>query len=249
MPSRLPLVTSKLLDSSGLVISGMSTRQGGVGGEPFGLNLSFNVGDVEENVRRNRALFFHALGISSDRIAIPRQVHSSILHYAKDPGAYPDCDGLITDMPEVFLCVTVADCLPVLVLDKKRRIVAAIHAGWRGTAGTIALKGVIRMIEEFHCSPEDMVVSVGPGAGSCCYNVGADVARLFAPEFVREDGEKVFIDLKAAITSQLLLCGIRRDAIDVSTHCTIDAPALFHSYRRDNKRSGRMMAVIGLKAA
>jgi YfiH family protein len=226
----------------------MSTRRGGISAEPFGLNLSFSVGDVEDNVRRNRASFFQALGIPSDRIAIPRQVHSSVVQYVKDPGIYPDCDGLITDRPGVFLAVTVADCLPVLVLDTKQRVVAAIHAGWRGTAGMIAFKGVTRMVEEFHCSPGDLVAYIGPGAGSCCYNVGADVARLFAHEFSREEGGKIFIDLKAAITSQLLLCGIHRDSIETSTHCTIDTPTLLHSHRRDNKRSGRMMAVIGLKA-
>lgn len=246
MSSDLPIISSGLLHSTGLVISGISTRQGGVSPDPFGLNLSYSVGDAEENVRTNRQLFFKALGVSPEQVAIPRQIHSSIVQYAKAPGAFPSCDGLITDIPGVYLCITVADCLPVFVLDTKRKVVAALHAGWRGTAAMIARTGVTMMVEEFQCSPEHMVAYVGPGAGVCCYNVGTDVAKMFATEFVREDGGKTFIDLKAALISQLAGSGIPRESIEVSPHCTIDNSILFHSYRRDKKSSGRMMGVIGL---
>lgn len=247
MAPSLPIISSGLLDASGLVISGISTRQGGVSREPFGLNLSFNVGDAEENVRTNRTMFFDALGIPSDRVAIPRQIHSNVVQYAESPGSYPSCDGLITDIPGIYLCVTVADCIPVLILDAKCKVVAAIHAGWRGTASMIAQVGVMKMVDEFHCKPKDMVAYIGPGAGGCCYTVGADVKEMFAPQFVRIEGKEIFIDLKAAIVSQLISRGIARESIEVSPHCTIDNPSVFHSYRRDKKSSGRMMGVIGLK--
>ncbi len=244
----MTIVDSELVRSTGLVISGVSTRQGGVSPEPLGLNLSFNVGDTEENVRVNRKLFFQALGILPEQAAIPRQIHGNVVRYAKTPGNYPSCDGLVTDTPDVYLCVTVADCLPVLVLEAERRVVAAIHAGWRGTAGMIVQKGIRMMIEAFQCRPERMVVYIGPGAGACCYSVGAEVAKAFAADFRREDGDRVFIDLKAAIVAQLAEAGIPRNAIDASPYCTIHDSDLFHSYRRDKGRSGRMMGVIGLKS-
>lgn len=241
------IIVSSLMQSTGLVISAVSTRQGGVSPWPLGLNLSSNVGDTVENVRANRGLFFQKLGILPEQAAIPHQVHSCVVQYANAPGNYPSCDGLVTDTPGVYLCVTVADCLPVFILDTERKVVAAIHAGWRGTASMIAQKGIGRMIEVFHCRPEHMVAYVGPGAGACCYSVGAEVAKVFAADFKREDRGKVFIDLKAAIVAQLTDAGIARAAIDASPHCTIHNSDLFHSYRRDKERSGRMMGVIGLK--
>jgi YfiH family protein len=247
MSPPLPIISCELLDATGLVISGISTSQGGVSRDPFGLNLSFSVGDAEENVRTNRKLFFEALGIPPDRVAIPRQIHSNVVQYARSPGSYPSCDGLITDIPGIYLCVTVADCLPVLIVDTKRKVVAAIHAGWRGTVSMISQVGVMKMVNELYCKPEDMVAYIGPGAGGCCYNVGADVGKMFAPEFTRVEEDNIFIDLKAAIVAQLISCGIARESVAVSPQCTIDNPALFHSYRRDKKSSGRMMGVIGLK--
>ena len=93
-----------------------------------------------------------------------------------------------------------------------------------------------------------MVAYIGPSAGACCYAVGDEVGGRFSKEFIREEGTKIFVDLKAANVAQLVEAGMSRDAIDVSLHCTIEDSHLFHSYRREKERSGRMMGVIGLKA-
>lgn len=243
----MKIILSELLQSTGVITAGISTRQGGVSPEPLGMNLSFNVGDKNENVEKNRELFFQALGIRPDRLAFPMQVHGNTVRYAQTSGSYPECDGLITDIPELYLSITVADCVPIFVVDTTHSVVAALHAGWRGTLGKIALRGVEMMKREFRCNSEHMVAYIGPCASKSCYVVGSEVAGRFSREFCREDGGRSFVDLKAANAAQLLEAGIPRDAIEMSKHCTIGDSLLFHSYRRDKERSGRMMGVIGLK--
>jgi len=234
------------LRSTGLVTAGMSTRCGGASREPFGLNLSYKVGDSKEDVRKNRELFFGQLGISSDQIALPGQSHGNVVKYASSPQRYPDCDGLVTDVFGVCLGISVADCVPVLMLDTERNAIAAIHAGWRGTAGKIVQRGLKLMIDQFGCKPEHMVAYIGPCANECCYSVGREVAAKFPAAFVRGKEEKYLVNLKAANQTQLLEMGVERHAIEVSPRCTICEADLFHSYRRDKDHSGRMMVVIRL---
>jgi len=242
------IISSKLLQSTGLIVCGISTRYGGVSPEPFSMNMSFNVGDVEENVRRNRGLFTQALGMRIDQLAIPMQVHSGVVKRANTPGYYPECDGLVTDMPQVHLCVSIADCVPVFIVETRCRVVAAIHAGWRGTSARIVGCAVEFLIREYKCSPEAIVAYIGPCAAACCYSVGQDVAEQFSGELTRKERGKIFVDLKAANVAQLVAAGVLPEKIEVSPHCTIGEPDMFHSFRRDRERSGRMMAVIGLKA-
>jgi YfiH family protein len=212
------------------------------------MNMSFNVGDSKDNVQRNRELFVQKLGLRIDQLAIPMQVHSAVFSRASTPGSYPECDGLVTDMPGVYLCVSVADCVPIFIADTQRKAVAAIHAGWRGTSARIVERGVELLINEFQCNPEKMFAYIGPGAGACCYSVGQDVAEQFSEELTREERGKTFVDLKAANVAQLVAAGVLLERIEVSPHCTIGEADMFHSYRRDRERSGRMMGVIGLKA-
>ena len=245
---RMDIISSGLLHSTGLVIHGMSTRRGGVSPEPLGMNLSFNVGDARDNVLKNRGLFARALGIDTDQWAAPVQRHTTVVRRVETAGSYPGCDGLVTDTPGVYLAISAADCVPVFILDVRRKAIAAVHAGWRGTAGGIAGQGVGMLVAEFQCRSGDMVAFVGPGAGKCCYAVGEDVAVRFPQELVRREEGKVFVDLKAANVAQLVAAGIPRQMIEMSPHCTIHESALFHSYRREGSASGRMMGIIGLKA-
>ena len=244
----MTIISSTLLRSTGLVTVGMSTRNGGVSRKQFGLNLSFSVGDAEADVQKNRELFLGQMGVSSTQLALPRQVHSNVVKYVSTPGLYPDCDGLVTDVPEICLGISVADCVPVLVLDTERKAIAAIHAGWRGTVGKIVQQGLQLMIDQLGCNPEHIMAYIGPCAGECCYIVGAEVAAQLPPDCVRANGKDLFVDLKTANKIQLLKMGVAANAIEVSPHCTICEDALFHSYRRDKELSGRMMAAIRLGA-
>ncbi len=233
--------------NSPTLLTALSTRVGESTDSPFGLNLSFNVGDDPANVRSNRDLFLKELGIREDDLAIPRQIHSATVLRADRPGVYPDCDGLVTNSRRVFLTVTVADCLPVFIFEKEKLILAAIHSGWRGTAAAVVVRGVEKMMGEFGADPRKMSAWIGPGASVCCYAVSSDVASRFAPRFVRQVDGQLFVDLKGAVLGQLLSLGIPPAAIDVSPLCTITEASLLHSYRRDGPKSGRMMGVIGLK--
>ncbi len=213
---------------------------------PFGFNLSYNVGDREENVKRNREIFFGSLGIPSERVAFAEQCHSTVAVVAQEPGDYRECDALVTDRKNLFLTITVADCVPIFVFDKENQVVSAIHAGWRGTAGRIVEKTINKLVSEFGSREEDLLVYVGPSARSCCYEVGIDVVKQFSDEFlVRKDG-RLFLNLKEANVTQLSAAGIQKENVQVNPYCTICNPVMFHSFRRDKERSGRMMGVLGL---
>ena len=228
------------------VVAAFSTRRGGVSPPPLGMNLSFNVGDTSENVVMNRAIFFGGLGLTLDRLAIPGQVHSATVHAAEKPGPYPETDGLVSDTPNIFLCVSVADCVPILLYDPMLRGVAAVHAGWRGTGSRIASGAVQKMMKEFGTNPRDLLAHVGPSAGSCCYAVGEEVASRFPDEFVSRKDSSLYVDLKQTNRHQLLEAGLLAERIEISPYCTISDSTLFHSHRREGSRSGRMMGVIGL---
>lgn len=227
------------------VLTALSTRLGGPESSPYGMNLSFSVGDNPVNVRANRARFLKELGIAEEELAIPRQVHSSTVLCVDRPGVYPDCDGLVTDSVRVFLTVTVADCVPLFLWERNKNVVAAVHSGWRGTVAGISLQAVRKMVEEFGADPRAMRAHIGPSASVCCYAVSQDVASRFHPRFVREVGARIHVDLKGAVMSQLLEGGLPPASIDISPLCTISEPFVLHSYRRDGAGSGRMMGITG----
>jgi polyphenol oxidase len=187
------------------LIHGFSTRLGGNTtvyrpGEPE-LNLSFTDSDDQKNVAANRGLFVSAASAGKHVLGLVtlRQIHSSLICRvsAKDVHengkvAVLKGDGLMTDEPGVLLGIQTADCIPVLVADRKNRAVAAFHAGWRGTVARIVENGVGRMRVEFGSRPEHLIASIGPGIGQCCYAVGQEVRDqfesqfLYAPELFRE---------------------------------------------------------------
>ena len=235
-----------VFDGQAGVVAALSTRHGGVSPAPLGMNISFRVGDDKQNVRENRRRFLAGLGMTEERLAIPGQVHSATVKRVERPGHVPECDGLITNVAGIVVTVTVADCLPLLLADPMSRSVAAVHAGWRGTASGIALTAVELLAREFGAHPSGLRAYLGPSARSCCYEVGEEVAALFEDRFVRREAARRYLDLKAAVEAQLIGAGVAPENIESSPDCTISRPDLYHSYRRDGARSGRMMAVIGL---
>lgn len=244
----MEILQSKLFSLYPQIVFGMSTRNGGVSAPPYGLNLSISVGDNPDNVRENRKRFFHSLDIESSRLAFPLQVHSSHIQYAGEPGRYPETDGLTTDRKEIYLIVTVADCLPVFLFDPVHNVIAGVHAGWRGSSRNITGNAILHMTGRWKTKPSDLVVYLGPSAGVCCYEVGEEVARLFSPEFtIPESNGRYHLDIPAVNKAQLLAEGVRDENIEHEDSCTICTPERFHSYRRDGEKSGRMMGVIGIR--
>ncbi len=226
------------------VKSGMSTRLGGVSREPYNMNCSYRVGDAETDVAKNRKTFFTNLDIPADRIAFPQQEHTDIVKSVDTPDEYAHCDALITGVPNLFLSILVADCLPILLYDAQKKIAAAIHAGWRGIASGIVHKTIRCMNEEWRSLPSAIHVFVGPSAGECCYEIGPETAHHFKESILKERNRRLYLNLKEGVRLQLLDEGVRPMNIEIQPECTI-CNTMFHSYRRDGNRSGRMIAVIG----
>jgi YfiH family protein len=182
------------------LIHGFSTRTGGkttvYRPGKTDLNLGFTSSDDPNIVTKNRGLFVRAATGGKEILGMVtlRQIHSSLIRRvtADDISTPLKGDGLLTDQPGVLLGIQTADCIPVLVADRKNRAVAAFHAGWRGTLARIVENGVGRMQLEFGSRPEHLIASIGPGIGQCCYSVGDEVRQQFesqfpyAPELFRE---------------------------------------------------------------
>lgn len=209
-----------------------------------------------------------------------RQVHSDIIRCVDSIPDEPLAgDGLITVMPGVLLAIQTADCLPVIIVDRKRHAVGVFHAGWRGTVKRIVEKGVGEMVRCFGSRPKDMKAAIGPGIQGCCYEVGEEVRTKFESQFsygaslfrevkesdpVREKypllfltarapghselPKKIFLDLVEANRQQLIAAGVPKKNIETSTLCTNCHPELLFSYRAEKGKTGRMMAVAGIRS-
>ena len=162
-------------------------------------------------------------------------------------------DALVTDQPGVMVAVRTADCVPVLVYDRRRRAVAAIHAGWRGAVAGIVPKTIQLMVSRFAIDETDVRVSIGPSAGPCCYEVDEAVLAPLRrglsdwQSLLRDDrGVKARLDLKALVRRQTAQIGIRPEHITAVNLCTICHSDLFYSYRREGRVNGTMLSGIAL---
>lgn len=196
-----------------------------------------------------------ALGIPKGRLLTLRQVHGAeVLIYDQHTWAltYPlPYDAVITDKKRVALGISTADCLPILMIDRSKKVIGAVHAGWRGMWRGVIQRAVRTMIEAFESAPEDILVGIGPGIGPCCYEVGEDVVSLFQSssdtpqEFIQEREGKTYLDLSRAAQLELTQMGIPPENIETIPLCTACRKDLFFSYRRDGK-TGRQLSFIML---
>jgi YfiH family protein len=296
--SKLNILRATPLSKFPWLVHGFSTRQGGFS-RVYGnrdLNLGFTKDDSKAAVERNRAAFLHELGaLSGERekaartasrkdsqrwpLVTLRQIHSDIIHFVDSaPGSHLAGDGLITATPGLYLGIQAADCLPVILIDPKRRAVGVFHAGWRGTVKRIVEKGVGEMHRHFGSRPHDLKAAIGPGIHACCYEVGAEVREKFQSQFsyaaklfreveerdpVREKypmlfltarapghsilPKNIFLDLVEANRQQLLAAGVLAKSIEASPLCSNCRPDLLFSYRAEKGKTGRMMAVVGIR--
>jgi YfiH family protein len=192
--SRVEIVRVPQWNAFPWLLHGFSTRTGGVttayrptqrSGE---LNLGFTTSDARENVLENRGRFLEALGAPpSTQLATLRQIHSTsvLLVGLEDSGLADPCkgDGMMTAEPGILLAIQTADCIPVLVADTRKKVVAAFHAGWRGTVKRIVENGIGKMRVHFRSRPEDLIAAIGPGIAACCYAVGEEVHNEFFSQF------------------------------------------------------------------
>ncbi len=231
------------------LIAAESTRHGGVSPLPFtSLNLSVHTADAPENVAENRRRFWHGLGIEANEVATTHQVHGSEVLTVIKPGNYSGYDALITQQPDIALAVTVADCTPVLIYDPKKRAVAAIHAGWRGTVGKIVEKTLSKMQEEFGTDPADCLAYVGTCIDECSFEVGDEVAAQFADDHKRfnQKAGKFYVDLKKANRDQLIGAGLLSFNVQISPYSTVLNNEDYFSHRLEKGTTGRMLACLSM---
>jgi len=251
------------IDAAGGAAHGFSTRLGGVSeGMWESLNLGTARGDDPDHVRENYRRFFAAIGADGKRLAMASQVHGGVVRCITtadvkgDPYDRTDyeADGLMTDLPGVALIIYSADCIPILFYDPVRRVVAAVHAGWRGTAAGIAAAAVERMGDVFGCRPADILAAVGPGIGPDCFETHEDVPNAMTAALstavlrhiaIKENG-KFAVDLKNINAMRLEQAGLDPDHIAVSRVCTCCSPDKFWSHRRLGTSRGSMAAAIQL---
>jgi polyphenol oxidase len=230
------------------VICGFTTRSGGVSLSPFdSLNLGTGTPDRGESVGKNYRILYDSIPIREEQAALMRQVHSATVQVVERGGVSDDTDGLLTATPGVLLGVRVADCVPVLLYDPRRRAAGAIHCGWRPIVAGILENALQRMRSEWDSRPEEVLAALGPSAGPCCYEIGEEVAARLAPSSVLCRNGSRYADLHAEITLRLRSAGMKNEHIESIPHCTICNNALYFSHRRDGVLSGRMMGYILLK--
>lgn len=178
-----------------------------------------------------------------------RQIHSDrIWNAAGLADRQEEGDALVTTQPGQSIAVRTADCVPILLFDPDTPAVAAIHAGWRGTAAFIARKAVEKMQADFGTHPARLHVGIGPCIRECCYEVGPEVAGHFVLQFPEWTAMPTHLDLAAANTRQLLSLGVPADHIDDSGLCTSCSLDRLFSYRREPENPGRLLASISLRA-
>jgi len=235
----------------GWVRHGFLTRQGGVGLPPYdSLNLSDENGDRVEHADMNKNLIATAFDFDPNRLILLDQIHQDKILLLKKPiSLLPsplEYDALITSVPNIFPGILTADCLPIFVVDQKKKVIAAIHSGRQGTALHITTKVLEKMEEEFGCSPKNFLITLGPSIGPCCYEIDE---RVFLPEwesFSTSSGRgKWMVDLPKINIAQMKREGIEEEQIfwiDLCTSCHHD---LFFSYRKEG-RTGRQLSFIGI---
>jgi polyphenol oxidase len=257
---------------------GFSTRAGGIS-SVYGnnsLNLGWTKEDDPGSVRENRRQFLAAVdgeGAASVLVGV-RQIHSGIVRVVREEDealqgklqsaegkAVLEGDGLMTNLPGILLGVGTADCVPVLVVDVEKKVVAAFHAGWRGTVAQIVERGITKMREEYGSRVEDMAAAVGPSIGPCCYTVGKEVRAEFGRKFdyaeelfnQTADAGEIRLNLWEANRRQLVDAGVQTKQIAVIGECTAcartESGALrYFSHRGEKGVAGRMLNVMGVVA-
>ena len=237
------------------LLHGFAGRRGGKStGLYAGLNTSYRVGDDPKTVSQNVCDLKLAAGIHDGRIVTMRQVHGDHIVEVKDRSLKEagEADGMITGERDIFLAVLTADCVPILFVAPKNKIVAAVHAGWRGTLAGIAQRTVQRFEEQYGIGPSELEVALGPTIGVCCYEVKEDVAKplmkkwgsLTTPSIqVREGGS--FVNLRRLNRDILRAAGVPGKQLQEIGPCTSCVAQEFFSYRRQGGETGRQMSFIG----
>ena len=186
------------------------------------------------------------LDYNAKDLAIPEQVHSTVVEFARFPGMHPAADGLVTTNSNILLTLKVADCVPVYLYESRKNMIGLVHSGWRGTVGKI-VPNAIQLMQKNGAETGEIRCFLGPAIGICCYEVGVEVAHKFDDEAkMKLEDRKWKVGLHDQISLQLASSGILEENIQTSDMCTYESRDC-HSYRRDGDNVGRMFAFMELK--
>ncbi|MBN2721737.1 MAG: peptidoglycan editing factor PgeF [Campylobacterales bacterium] len=225
---------------------------------PYMFSFALHTGEDSNEISKNRNHLIEKLGIDKDfDIVLANQTHSSnivvvetsqTLGWKEHKDAIQDCDALVTNQKNILIGVLTADCVPILLFDKDKGVVAAVHAGWKGSCGKILLRTVSKMKEAFGSDPKDIYAVIAPSIGACCYEVGLDVADNFQKDIKKQlPNEKYMLDLKRENYNQLINAGLKSKNIEISERCTSCDNDKFFSYRKENGCSGRFLSFVGMR--
>lgn len=232
-----------------------SMREGGYSTGRYGeFNINRYCGDSDEAIRRNREALCHLLGITDNHLLMPHQVHKAEIavigeQLDVDLEGY---DALMTNMEDVCIGVSTADCIPVLLYDPRQRAVCAVHAGWRGTVMRIVEQSIARMTEVYGTNPADLIAQIGPGIHLESFEVGDEVYQAFEDagfdmNSISKKYEKWHLDLPECNRLQLISAGVPESQVSVSPVCTYMQSDTYFSARRLGIESGRIFTGIILR--
>jgi polyphenol oxidase len=243
------IIYSELFNQFPEIVFGFSTKAGLNRTAPFYFNLSLTVGDDEKIVRENREAFYNNLGLTTESIAIQKQIHSEVVTVVYKSGLVGQSDAMITKETGLGLAISSADCVPIFIYDKENKIVAGVHSGWRGTQKQILKKTLSKLKTEFYSKPENIFAYIGPAISQKKYEVGKEVADQFDQKYSRYIDSKLCLDVTGVNLDVLSEFGIPKNQIEVSPLCSYSEKDLLHSFRRDGNNSGRALGVIALKGS
>ena len=234
-----------------------TTRTGGVSVEVFhSLNFGTQHGEAE-NMTTNLQILSASFQFDQSRIVLPKQTHSdriAVITNNYSEQILDETDALITNQSSVCLAVKTADCVPILLFDPVKKVVAAIHAGWKGTISKIAGNTIQQMTEKFGCNPADIVAGIGPSIHIHAYEVGPEVVSAVMASFGNHiallkpsmNEGRAYFDLWEANQTVLMESGIQEEHIELMGLCSFEQADLFYSARRDGTDTGRMVSGIRL---
>ena len=252
---------SSFLSGCDFLTHAFCTRIGGTSEDEYeSLNISFREGDEESRVLQNWYRIARAFSIPVDQFLTLNQVHGDGIFVIKPYGDYLPADGplnfdaIVTNRQNLAICIKTADCVPVFIVDRVKRVIAAVHAGWKSSALEISAKAVRTLYERYNSSPENLLAAIGPSIGPCCFEVDEETADAFVTQkdhqtflSAGEKANKWMVDLPEANRRQMMNCGIPEDNIDVSNLCTSCRQDLFFSHRGSGGITGRQLNFLMIK--
>lgn len=264
--NNIPYLVFPLLEETGMVVQGFSTRIGGVSQGYLGeMNFSYGQGDDPANVKENLRRFVTAIGADPEKVVMSQQTHTTNVRvvteedmgrgYSKERG-FTDIDGMVTNVPGIVLVTTYADCVPLYFVDPVHKAIGLSHSGWRGTVNHMGKVTLEVMKEAYGTKPEDVYAAIGPSICQDCYEVSEDVILKFQESFPREWHKELFykkengkyqLNLWKANEAVLTLAGIQKEKLQVTDICTCCNSKYLHSHRASQGKRGALSAFLAIK--